>query len=594
MLVDHQSPLDLNVTITILNEHRNQVKKVQFKNTATRRMTTGIALFLAGDEATYENRTRLDAPASGLGRWRPNFISFATTGIDLQPTEPGGLATVNDIAAFENKNPEPGERTRPWYLSEYLGEHSDGFWNPAYGWGTAEHPDTACFQGELATAVDNSITRHPLLRAEVTTDNSWERTVGQEGYSTDCILYGYTSVLWGNQLFNPENGPTVPRIAISELGLYEMDSTTEVGRRSLMAGFRVPTVEDIIYVEPGYVMLVEWRITVRSLMPYEGVAAVGEPVPTGISIESELIDEYHAQLTAQVRGGSLVPQGVTWSLSGQTSPQTTISDTGYLTIGAGESSTTFTVRAQSTRYPEIFTTASVISTSSASFTVDYAALLSSEQSVSYTTGETMPLAAQCGLTAIYGGAPSRGVCNGYRVLFNVPYADITQEDVSSYLELNTPWANYEWQQLEKVDWKYVYQCRLTSQTVSSFTITVYTSVYDKNGDIVSSESASRSFSYSYSGAISSLVFGIVADFARIVEASSSWQAVGVHGRYQNIGHGKSGQSIIVPKVWLNGTAVDWSSSDGSVSTGTFATIKSLTEWHFDTALNKRYEPSEGD
>lgn len=296
MIIDQQTQLDLNVQVTVYDEVGKVVQTSKFKNTATQRMTQGIALFLAGDTATYENRTQLNSPASGLGRWRPNFISFGTTGIDKQPTTPQGKATVNDITAFENKNPEPGNRTRPWYYSRYLGEHKDGFWDPKYGWGTKEHPDIPCFQGELVTEIDPKepaskfkiIHRLPLLRADVTLDNSAERAAGQEGYSTDCILYGYASVLWLKQFFKPQNGPEVSRIAISEVGLYEMDSDTRLGRESLMAGFRVPTVDDIIYVDPGYVMLVEWRVTVRALMPNEQVENTFEPDELLIATDAEV------------------------------------------------------------------------------------------------------------------------------------------------------------------------------------------------------------------------------------------------------------------------------------------------------------------
>lgn len=365
MIIDHQTPLDLNVTITVLDEHGNQVRRSKYKNTATKRMTTGIALFLAGDAATYENMAQLGSPPSGLGRWRPNFISFATTGIDEQPTTADGLATVNDPEAFANKNPLPGERTRPWFQSQYLGEHSDGFWNPEYGWGTPEHPNTACFQGELVEATTSlgnpsPLRRHQILRAEVTSDNSWEREIGQEGYSTDCILYGYSSVLWNKQFFKPANGPEVPRIAISELGLYEMDSDSSVGCRTLMAGFRVPSVDDIIYVNPGYVVLVEWRITIRALMPYEGVAGLLAPMPTGISTRAWIIDEKHAQMDALVHGPSLVPQNVTWSLTGQADPETTITQDGLLTLATHESAEALYVRCEAQANPEVYSSSVII------------------------------------------------------------------------------------------------------------------------------------------------------------------------------------------------------------------------------------------
>ena len=66
-------------------------------------------------------------------------------------------------------------------------------------------------------------------------------------------------------------GPPLDRMAISEFGLYEKNNTDPHGLHTLLAGFRVPTVNDIVYVNKNEVILVEWRVTVRALMPYEGV-----------------------------------------------------------------------------------------------------------------------------------------------------------------------------------------------------------------------------------------------------------------------------------------------------------------------------------
>lgn len=371
MFIGHQTPLDLNVRVLVMDANGNKVQEHKFKNTATKRMTTGIAKFLAGDNATYENRTLKDAPASGLGRWRPNYISFGTAGIDKQPTSLDGAATVHDPVAFANKHPADGDRTRPWFFSKYLGERTDGLWNPLYGWGTEDDPDgiNRTFQGELATASNKYdpdpnqktiINRHQILRADVTNDNSWEREMGQEGYSTDCILYGYASVLWTSNFFEPEYGPAVPKIAISEFGLYESDSDTPEGVPTLMAGFRVPTVDDIVYVEPGYVILVEWRITIRALMPYEGVGDTYGDAPSGISVKALVLDTQHVQMDAIVHGSSLVSQAVNWSITGQQKVETTISSTGLLTIAQAEPTDAIYVRAECQLYPEIYAVSAVI------------------------------------------------------------------------------------------------------------------------------------------------------------------------------------------------------------------------------------------
>lgn len=223
-----------------------------------------------------------------------------------------------------------------------------------------------------------------------------------------------------------------------------------------------------------------------------------------------------------------------------------------------------------------------------SFTVDYASVLSSEQSVKYTTGETMSVAAQCGMTAIYGGAPSRGVCNGYRVLFNVPYADITQEDVSSYMKLYVPYEDTT----SRAGWYYVFRCRLSEQTATGFIITIYWNQYTNAG--VQHDSGFQRWSASYSGSLSGLTFGIAADFSTISEADSSYQAVGIYGKYSGTGHGLSGAGFVVPKVWLNGSEVALTRySYDYFEIGNLCYIMSEAELHFDMSLNKRYEPAGG-
>lgn len=223
-----------------------------------------------------------------------------------------------------------------------------------------------------------------------------------------------------------------------------------------------------------------------------------------------------------------------------------------------------------------------------SFTVDYASVLSAEQSIKYTTGETMSIAAQCGMTAIYGGAPSRGVCNGYRVLFNVPYADITQEDVSSYMKLYAPYQDTT----SRAGWYYVFRCRLSEQTATGFIITIYWNQYTNTGWL--NDSGYQRWSASYSGSLSGLTFGIAADFSTISEADSSYQAVGIYGKYSGTGHGLSGAGFVVPKVWLNGSEVALTRySSDYFEIGNLCYIMSEAELHFDLSLNKRYEPSGG-
>lgn len=350
----NQSLIDCNVRVIVLDKNKKVKQDCLFKNTATKRMTDGIAMFLAGDAEAYAR-----------GKWRPNFISFGTTGIDKQPTEAGGLATVKDPLAFSETQPSEGVRTRPWFYSQSLGERSDGFWNPDFGWGTPSNPDEPVFQGELVTGnikdENKIISRHPLLRADVTNDYSYERQVGQEGYSTDCILYGYSSVLWNKQFFEPEHGPKIPRIAISEVGLYECDSFPAIGLNTLLAGFRVPTVDDIIYIDPGEVVLVEWRITVRAIMPYETVKIREDKSnPTGIQIKANLIQERTVQYTAFLTGNNLKNQDVYWDMKGNESDFTRLTEEGLLTVDKEETSPVLYITARSAANPEISATTATL------------------------------------------------------------------------------------------------------------------------------------------------------------------------------------------------------------------------------------------
>lgn len=225
-----------------------------------------------------------------------------------------------------------------------------------------------------------------------------------------------------------------------------------------------------------------------------------------------------------------------------------------------------------------------------SFTISHAAVLSSEQAAKYTTLEQIPIAAKCGMTAYYGGAPSRMVCNGYRVLFNVPYDQITQEDVSSYLVLPIMGENL----LERVGEYAEIKTRLTKQDSGRIYITVFYTRYNKNGSERSSGSAE--FYCNYSGGLSGLVFGVTADYPSIREANDAGKALGNNGVLEGIGHGKGGSlsfSPIVPKVWIDGAVQEIFADYGLRGFGEPCQIWSLAELNFNFALSKRYEPSGG-
>lgn len=326
MTAKEQLEMALNVRVQVRGVDGEIKTDRRFKNTATKRMTDGIALFLAGD-GTVEHK----------GSWRPNYMSFGTTGILKQPQTVEGLAVVEE--QFEDPNPPEGQRTRPWFFSTYLGERcpiedyavNQGCWFPSLGWDAPSSSlpgrEGYTFQGELVTQNENNATnliirRAPILRAEVSLDHAYERDISPEGYSSDCIFYGYASVKWVKYFFEPPNGPSVPKIGISEFGLFEKDSFPKSGLRTMMAGFRVPKEEDIVYVLPDDVMLVEWRVSIRAVMPYEGIAVTTEPAPTGISVNATVADQVDpgysgaVNLQAVVVGQTGVRDIVSWQLEG--------------------------------------------------------------------------------------------------------------------------------------------------------------------------------------------------------------------------------------------------------------------------------------
>lgn len=281
MMVDEELPFDLNVRIVVLNENEQVVRDNLYKNTATQRMTKSIAAFLAGHDSSYKT-----------GSGRPNFVSFGTTGIEEQPKSYGGTAVVSkSFSQTHFDRDTENNRTRPWFTSQSIADHKDGFWNPKYGWMVPDPTSPGkkrWFQGELCTSEQafgldkfkieqgekwdsnfKTITRPQLLRGDIR--DSMMPDHDGHSYGSETILYAYASVLWCKQFFEPDNGPSLNKIAISEVGLYEGDVTSGEGVYSLMAGFRVPTPADIIYIEPGWVILVEWRVVVRALMPCENV-----------------------------------------------------------------------------------------------------------------------------------------------------------------------------------------------------------------------------------------------------------------------------------------------------------------------------------
>ncbi len=402
-----------------------------FKNTATRLMTQSIAEFLAGSEHSYNRRAG-----------RPNYMSFGTMGIKLQPNlvditpdtyapidpdhpdvppeivEEGNWRTYleehfTDIV-FEN----PEDRTRPWYESTSLAltdtcgaavttedDLNPHFWDTRYGWGDKFNHgagDRPIFQGELCTQCTNKfninqVPRSAILRADVTSDCPQDLEYGNDGYASTVVFYGYAPVNWVNSMLRPVHteilinkdtgdieydpktgfpktvttpiGPELQRMALSEFGLYEKTNLDPHGLYTLFAGFRVPEIKDIVYVSRDEVILVEWRVTIRAMMPNEVVSVTDNKHKrvTGIALNAVVQDKEsgdtnnYVQMSGSVIGDAGVDQTIRWSLVGEWSPGTSIDvQTGLLTVPASETHQALYVRGESAVASNVYATAAII------------------------------------------------------------------------------------------------------------------------------------------------------------------------------------------------------------------------------------------
>lgn len=375
----------------------------RFKNTATRIMTESICNYLAGAENTYKR-----------GHGRPNYMGIGTMGITKQPADANAQAEVVDN--FEDTTYVDGETTRPWFESTSLAlttvcgpvnTDTEGnnlhFWDPSMAWGkdgfTGEPSTDPIFQGELCTnlrhyanegnentRIYDDIGRIPILRADVLSDCPADWDYGVDGYSSQVIFYAYASVEWVHKLLKPaykeivkdpttgeettvvhEVGPQLEKMAISEFGLYEKSNTDPHGLETMLAGFRVPSADDLVYVTDGEVILIEWRVTVRAVMPNEGVGIVSEPAPTGLNIYGEYLGENQdldkkVQFAGIVRGPAGVRQGIVWSIDNDPaySSRTHIDDNGLLIVGNDETSAVVYVTGASVVDPFILSKTAVL------------------------------------------------------------------------------------------------------------------------------------------------------------------------------------------------------------------------------------------
>lgn len=380
-----QAEAVLNVRVVVGKPQPDGSIKVstdkRFKNTATRLMTESICNYLAGAENTYKR-----------GHGRPNYMGIGTMGITKQPTDANAQAEVADN--FEDKDYVEGETTRPWFESTSLAlttvcgpvntdEEGNNlhFWDPAMGWGkdgfTGEPSDEPIFQGELCTnlkhyadegaegePVYDDIERIPILRADVLSDCPADWDYGVDGYSSQVIFYAYASVGWVHKLLKPtykeivedpnthektvvthEVGPQLEKMAVSEFGLYEKNNTDPHGLETMLAGFRVPTVDDIVYVTDGEVILIEWRVSVRAVMPNERVGSADEVGGFGISIRNEILDPYHIHYIATAGDTGERISEIGWMVTGNASSGTTIDTNGMLTIDEHETASRLVITA---------------------------------------------------------------------------------------------------------------------------------------------------------------------------------------------------------------------------------------------------------
>lgn len=216
-----------------------------------------------------------------------------------------------------------------------------------------------------------------------------------------------------------------------------------------------------------------------------------------------------------------------------------------------------------------------ISTGGGGGTIEYAAIV---QGGGWTpASEPISVFYSQGVPAYYGGAPARMVIQGYRMLFNVPYADITVADVYSditgkYLEYGLLHDFHAW-------------VIIAEQTATQVKIELIAAI---DGGV-----AFRTGYYAVYNVTPSQMqgfsCGICLDFSTLTAGGSSWLATAsgtLQDQYNNniFFVGFLGGNILYPYSLNWGTWVGRSQPVIPILT------TAENEYHFDFGTSKRFEP----
>lgn len=187
-----------------------------------------------------------------------------------------------------------------------------------------------------------------------------------------------------------------------------------------------------------------------------------------------------------------------------------------------------------------------------------------------------------GVPAYYGGAPARMIIQGYKMLFNVPFSDITVADVYSDITLKDFYSNG----LDDIRaWVYV-----KSQTATTVEIGFKATI---NGVAYSSANAYYARYAITPSQMAGFTCGICLDFTTL-----SARAAGSTDPYFALASGavgRTGGENIFLVAFLGGNILTpvseyWGTWRGRQSPGMPILTTAESEYHFDFGTSKRFEP----